>query len=86
MPIDLKDTKKGATLNIELGLIGSGTVFEFETDLAGTFPTIIDYKKLGSNVDWAELSEGQLVRFAGDFAPNIKKWHSEKGHTCSWVE
>ena len=84
--LDLKDTKKGATLNIELGLIGSGNVFRFETDLTGTFPTIIDYKKLRSNVDWAELSEGQLIRFAGDFAPNIKKWHSENGHTCRWVE
>lgn len=84
--LDLKDTKKGATLNIELGLIGSGTVFEFETDLTGTFPTIIDYRKLRSNADWTELSEGQLIRFAGDFAPDIKKWHSKKGHTCSWTE
>ena len=84
--LDLKDTKKGATLNIELGLIGSGTVFEFETDLTGTFPTITDYKNLRSNVDWPELSEGQLIRFEGDFAPKFKKWHSEKGHTCSWTE
>ena len=82
----LKDTEKGATLDIELGLIGSGNVFEFQTDLTNTFPNTKNYKDLRTNVDWTELSEGQLVRFAGDFAPKIKKHHSKKGHTCGWTE
>ena len=81
----LKDTEKGATLDIELGLIGSGNVFEFQTDLTSTFPNTKNYKDLRTNVDWTELSEGQLVRFAGDFAPKIKNYSRKKGHTCSWT-
>ena len=84
--IYLNDTEKGATLKIELGLIGAGNIFEFVTDLTNTFPNTKDYKDLRTNLDWTELSEGQLVRFAGDFAPKIKKHHSKKGHTCRWTE
>ena len=84
--LNLKDTEKGATLKIELGLIGSGNTFDFFTDLTNTFPNTKDYKDMRTNVDWTELSEGQLVRFAGDFAPNITKWDSKKGHTCSSAE
>lgn len=84
--IYLNDTEKGATLIIELGLIGAGNIFEFVTDLTNTFPNRKDYKDLRTNLDWTELSEGQLVRFAGDFAPKINKHHSKKGHTCGWIE